>query len=411
MISLSSLASRLRRAPPKRPTTEASRFHLARDRAGLPERDPGPEAVIHAAIDWLRMAQDHSASRDEGVARDFSLETGWATSYPETTGYIVPTMLAYARRYGDPDARRRAASMLDWLVGIQLPGGGFQGGRIDSVPVVPVTFNTGQILLGLAAGVAEFGDRYRAATEEAASWLAGSLDPDGCWRRHPTPFAASGEKAYETHVSWGLFEAERVLARRVHGEAGLANVRWALTRQHENGWFADNCLSDPRRPLTHTIGYVLRGVVEAYRFSGERTFLDAACRTAQGVMGAIAQDGYLPGRLDAQWKPAARYACLTGSAQIAHCLLMLYQSTGDARYRDNGYALNEYVRRTVDVAGAPGIRGGVKGSFPIDGDYGAYEFLDWAAKFTIDANMLEIAVRASDGAGAAPRTAPSQRVA
>jgi hypothetical protein len=150
MISLSSLASRLRRAPPKRPTTEASRFHLARDRAGLPERDPGPEAVIHAAIDWLRMAQDHSASRDEGVARDFSLETGWATSYPETTGYIVPTMLAYARRYGDPDARRRAASMLDWLVGIQLPGGGFQGGRIDSVPVVPVTFNTGQILLGLA---------------------------------------------------------------------------------------------------------------------------------------------------------------------------------------------------------------------------------------------------------------------
>ena len=28
------------------------------------------------------------------------------------------------------------------------PEGGFQGGRIDSVPVVPVTFNTGQILIG-----------------------------------------------------------------------------------------------------------------------------------------------------------------------------------------------------------------------------------------------------------------------
>ena len=37
----------------------------------------------------------------------------------------------------------------------------------------------------------------------------------------------------------------------------------------------------------------------------------------------------------------------------------------------------------------PETRGGVKGAFPVDGAYGEYEYLNWAAKFCIDANLLE----------------------
>ncbi len=128
-----------------------------------------------------RAAQDCSASKDGGVARDYSLLRGWATSYPETTGYIVPTLLEYARRKHDDAVRERARRMLDWLVSIQLPAGGFQGGRIDSVPVVPVTFNTGQILIGLAAGQSSFGT-YEEPLIRAADWLVATQDEDGCWR-------------------------------------------------------------------------------------------------------------------------------------------------------------------------------------------------------------------------------------
>src|SRR5882672_7854836 len=52
------------------------------DRAGLPARDPGPEAAMAAGIAWLCRAQDCSASLDGGVARDFSLLEGWSASYP-----------------------------------------------------------------------------------------------------------------------------------------------------------------------------------------------------------------------------------------------------------------------------------------------------------------------------------------
>ena len=362
---------------------------IKQDHAGLDSHDPGSKAVIDAGIKWLGKAQDNSASADGGVARDYNLVNGWATSYPETTGYIVPTMIEYGKLHNDDDAIERARRMLDWLVAIQLEDGGFQGGRIEAKPVVSVTFNTGQILLGLASGVAAFGETYRQPMRAAADFLANSQDDDGCWRSHPTPFAEPGEKVYETHVSWGLFEAERVDPNRGYGECGIKNARWAMTWQRDNGWFDQCCLDEPERPLTHTIGYNLRGLVEAYRLSKEVDILEACIKNADGILPLITDEGYLPGRIDANWKAAAKWVCLTGSAQIAHSMLYLFLFTGEEKYKRAGLALNKYVRRTVAIEGPAEIRGGVKGSFPVDGDYGRLQYLNWAPKFLIDSLMLE----------------------
>jgi hypothetical protein len=393
---LRKVVNRVRRlvAPPRPP--EAARAEVALDRRGLPAYDPGPERSIDEAVAWLGRAQDHSRTRDGGVARDFSLIHGWNSSYPETTGYIVPTMLAYAQYKGGAaadEARGRARRMLDWLVSIQFPDGGFQGGLVDATPRVPVTFNTGQILIGLAAGVREFGDAYREPLRRAADWLVRTQDADGCWRQHPTPFAAPGEKAYETHVGWALLEAARVDEPR-YADSALANLRWALTHQAANGWFASCCLADNTKPLTHTLGYVLRGVLEAYRYTDDPDHLRAALKTADGLLSALRPDGHLPGRLRADWSAGARWACLTGTVQIAHCWLTLYQITGETSYRDAAFAANAYVRRTVKVGGPPETRGAVKGSFPVDGLYGTYEYLNWACKFFLDAQLLELEVRA-----------------
>lgn len=368
--------------------------------------DPGPERVLRESIGWLCRAQDRSRSADGGVARDYSLIDGWASSYPETTGYIIPTLLQYAHRIGGTEIRERARRMADWLVAIQLPGGGFQGGKVDSRPIVPVTFNTGQILLGLAAAEAEFGG-YRASMRRAADWLVATQDPDGCWRMHPTPFAAGGVKAYETHVAWGLLEANRVDPGRGYAEAALANVRWALGLQKANGWFEQCCLDDPANPLTHTIGYALRGVLEAYRFGREPTLLDAALRTANGILSALRPDGFLPGRLRADWSPAAKWVCLTGSAQIAHCWLLLTGITGDVRYADVARKTNAFVRRTVRVSGAPEIRGAVRGSYPARGPYGRYQYLNWATKFLADSLMLELDMELRRAYAAAPDHHPT----
>ncbi|MFQ5964648.1 MAG: hypothetical protein ACE5KZ_10215 [Candidatus Scalinduaceae bacterium] len=365
---------------------------IFRDSFNRLAQDAGIERAIGEGMEWLKRAQDNSTSTDGGVARHYSLITGWSPSYPETTGYIIPTMLAYAKLRGDETARKRAKRMLDWLVSIQFPNGGFQGGTINATTIVPVTFNTGQILLGLAIGVREFG-HYRETMCRAADWLVKIQDPDGCWRKHSTSFAKPGEKSYETHIAWGLLEAARIEPDKPYAEAAIANIQWALSCQRDNGWFEKCCLDDPSQPLTHTLGYALRGIIEAYRFTKDESFLKAARKTADGLLLGIQDGGFLPGRLGPNWHGTVRWACLTGSVQIAHCWLMLYQDTGEVRYRDAAYAVNKYVRCTMNVNGTPETRGAIKGSFPVQGKYNSYQYPNWACKFFVDSNMLEKKVR------------------
>jgi hypothetical protein len=220
--------------------------------------------------------------------------------------------------------------------------------------------------------------------------LRDSLDPDGAWRRYPSPFTGPGDKAYETHAAWGLLEAARVAPHEGYGEAALRQVRWALGRQLPNGWFRDNCLRDAAAPLTHTIGYVLRGVIEAFRYSKDELFLSAALRTADALAGCLDERGALPGQLDSSWRPAARYACLTGIVQISACWLLLAELAGREDFVSLACRANGFVRRTVLQSGDPDLVGGVKGSHPIDGVYCRFEFPNWAAKFLIDASLLEL---------------------
>ncbi len=366
----------------------AARVERSYDRSGQLPPDPGIDAIVDSCVDWLRHAQDNSASQDGGVAAHYSLITGWSASYPETTGYIVPTMLDYARRREDGDAQDRARRMLDWLVSIQFREGGFQGGHIDDSPRVPVTFNTGQVLLGLVAGHREFGT-LREPLKRAADWLVTTQDLDGCWRRHSSPFTASTEKAYDTHVAWSLLEADSIETGGSYAVAAMANIRWALTHQREDGFYENCCLNGATWPLTHTLGYALRGIIEAYRASKNEALLTASRLTANGLLQCLGGDGFLPGRIMPGWRPAVDWACLTGTAQIAYCWLTLYGFTGEGRYLDAGRLANSFVRRTIRVAGPPELRGGVKGSYPIDGDYKRYLYPSWAAKFSIDSNLLE----------------------
>lgn len=359
-----------------------------RDR-GEPGNDPGIDACVAATTDWLYRAQACSSSRDGGVARHFSVIDGWGPSYPETTGYIVPTMLAQGQRAKNDSYTESAVRMLDWLLAIQLPGGGFQGGTVTDLPVVPVTFNTGQILMGLAAGAAAYGESYTASMQKAAEWLVDCQDDDGSWRRNESPFALEGDKTYHTHTAWGLLQVASVSGSERFAEAALKNIHWAVDRMRPNGWFEHCCLTDPSRALTHTLGYALRGVIEGYRYSGDEALLEAAITSANGLLTTQRGDGALPGRIDGNLNGAVNWVCLTGNVQIAHCWLLLSEITGNRRFLEAGRAANQFVRRTVDVEGPDDTRGAIRGSYPISGEYGRFQYLNWAAKFFIDSNLLE----------------------
>ena len=95
--------------------------------------------------------------------------------------------------------------------------------------------------------------------------------------------------------------------------------------------------------------------------------------------------------VEPMWTDAAGWSCLTGTVQIAACWLLLDRELGRRDYHDAASLAIDYVRQTIQLHQEPGISGGVKGSFPTDGDYTRFQYPNWAAKFFIDAQLLEIA--------------------
>jgi hypothetical protein len=202
----------------------AARREYRIDATGLPQADPGIDRAIETGLAWLCLAQDCSSSKDGGVAGWYSLLNGWSNSYPETTGYLVPTMLECARLRNDPKVRPRVARMLDWLVSIQRADGSYLGGLVGSPSLAPVAFDTGQILLGLTSGVAEFGTKYLDPLCRAADWLVAVQDADGCWRRYPPPHTVPGDRVFDTHIARGLLEAARLTSNDAYAQTAIKNV-------------------------------------------------------------------------------------------------------------------------------------------------------------------------------------------
>jgi hypothetical protein len=148
----------------------------------------------------------------------------------------------------------------------------------------------------------------------------------------------------------------------------------------------------------HTIAYAMEGLLEAGLLLGDERFTGAARLAADALLARQRPDGSLAGRFDSDWSNAAKWSCLTGDAQTAIVWLRLYETTKDPRYLRAAERMNRYLSSTQDLNATDlGIRGGIKGSQPIWGEYGAYEYLNWAAKFYADALMLEI--RAKERAG------------
>lgn len=355
---------------------------------------------LEQAIEWICRAQD--AFGDGGVARSFSIvhhpyfkRKGWIPSYPETTGYIIPTVFDYARDTGREDLFDRAVRMADWECDVQMANGAVQGGTVDQ-PATPAIFNTGQVIFGWVRAYEETqNERFLKSAIRAGDFLVKSQDPDGAWRKSLSRYASSAMSSYtyNTRTAWGLVVLARATQNPVYERAATRNIDFALTEQVSSGWFKNNCLYDPAHPLLHTIAYSIRGILETGAALANHAYIAAARRAADALLARQNTDGSLSARFDEQWKPSANYSCLTGNAQMSIIWSRLHQLTGDSRYVGAVVKANRFLESVQWLGtGNPGLDGGISGSYPLHGRYGQFEVLNWAVKFFADALMLEKAI-------------------
>jgi uncharacterized protein YyaL (SSP411 family) len=175
-------------------------------------------------------------------------------------------------------------------------------------------------------------------------------------------------------------------------DAADRNVNWALGEALSNGWLPGNCLTHnpDDSALTHTIAYSMRGILEVGVRLRRARYIDHALRMAREVAKRQNDDGSLSAYFLPDWRPKSRWTCLTGNAQMAINWQRLTFETGDAVFSKHAVAANRFNMSIHDLDDRdPGIQGGIPGSHPIDGGYMTYRYPNWAAKFFMDALMLE----------------------
>lgn len=368
-----------------------------------------PMKHIEAGVEWICRAQD--AFHGGGVARSYSLNyhpffkrRGWFAPYPETTGYIIPTLFDYARLVNRQEFADRAVRMADWECRVQLESGAVQGGMIDQAPS-PAIFNTGQVIFGWIRAFRETQQpAHLVCAIKAGKFLISQQDEDGAWRKSLSEFTMNSRMSsytYNTRTAWALMELGFVTGDEEFKEAAIRNVEFALGQQIENGWFRSNCLTQPEHPLTHTIAYCIRGIMEIGALMKNQEYLKRARRAADAVLARQLPDGSLAGRFNERWEPAVSWRCLTGEAQMAGIWGRLYQITGQPEYLEGMKRTNAALRKIQILhTDHPGLYGGISGSMPIHGAYGRFEILNWAVKFFLDAQMLERSLMMSAKQGA-----------
>lgn len=350
---------------------------------GVPEK----ERALRLAFDWL--LHNQTAMEDAGFGT-FYLSKGWTSSYPETSGYIVPSLLNYAAYSGKSIFGSSAVQCLDWLHSIQFREGGWQSGYMHQLRDA-VVFNTAQVMRGMLAGHQIGRPTDLQAAEKAAQWLVKVQQPDGSWGKHNFLGVA---RVYDAYVAAPLLQLWRITGNELYRESAIKNLNWIVTeKQQPNGWFrdCDNTRHKNHQPIIHTIAYTIDGLLDAGLLLNDEKYVQAAHKPAKVLADLFLQNGILNGRYDSQWNGKEAFIT-TGGAQLAIIWFKLHQHTNEVFYKDAGSKMTALLTALQDrhVPERPETKGALFGSFPFWGRYEAFGLPNWATKYFADALLLEL---------------------
>jgi hypothetical protein len=98
---------------------------------------------------------------------------------------------------------------------------------------------------------------------------------------------------------------------------------------------------------------------------------------------------FLPATVKSDLRTDDHYSCLPGNAQFACLWLRHGQIANDWPMVNTGLKMVDWLKGVQSLDSVnPGIRGGIAGSWPIDGGYSVFTYVDWAAKFFADSLLL-----------------------
>lgn len=332
---------------------------------------------LRLAGEWLLDAQNICG--DGGYAHSYSLYRGWERSYPETTGYIIPTMLQLANFLEDIRYRQSAIRAGEWLLEIQQSDGAF----LDLAGNRQI-FDTGQILEGLIALYETTArNEFLVSAIKAGDFLRDVQDANGAWTQysyHNLPHT------YYTRVAANLLKLNVASGELRFEQSAKEMLTWALGQQLANGYFRQMEFALGEPPYLHTIVYVLEGLLESYRILKDQKIYDVLCKTVDALDELGHREGYLLySQYNSKWRHPRNEWCVTGLAQWAGLLVDMATLRGNPAFLSSARTIIEHLESNQMQAGGRNLAGALPGSLPLWGTYFRFSFNNWTVKFFVDA--------------------------
>ena len=332
---------------------------------------------IKMAADWLLYMQNS----DGGYSRKFSFIRGRDISYIETTGYIIPTMIAVGKYLDNQKYIDSALKAGRWLLEIQNEDGSFN--EIDTNK--PFAFDTGQCLFGLIALYEYTHDQnYYESSFRAVEWLAQNQEDDGSWQR----VAYHKQKhTYYTRVASAIYSFALISENEAFQNVALKNIDWLVKNQLSNGYFKYSAFSEGEDAYLHTLIYILEGVLDIYEYNGDQKLLDAILLNSEVFKNLNCnRDLILCSQYNQNFDCVNSERCMTGLAQWAGVALRIFEITGDEAYKH--CAINTLFYLKAKQIKSSTMKGAFSASIPFWGRYGWFDFVNWTNKFFIDTMLI-----------------------
>lgn len=366
--------------------------------------EKGVERYLKEVIDWVLNAQQ-ACECGGGIPAAYTLYQGFSNPYPETSGYIITSLLASYNHFHDESYKSAAAYIADWLISRQLDNGAMRcniehprsmldknrSGIDDSKGFL---FDHGAILEGLTNMWKQIPeDRYRLSAIWLADYMISNQEDNGIWGKDLF-FSYFG--THQTRTMWALINAGRTFNKSKYIDSALRCLNKLKSNVKPNGYIT-NChfVQEENEDfgLTHPIAYAIEGFFEAGIMSGLHEFSEIAINVGYELqrMAENRQQMFFS-HYNSRWEPVSSYQCVTGNIQIAMMWLKIAQYTGDDALISTAMKFLSLIRNyMIDIkTKITGVRGAIQGSFPIYGRYCPYAFPNWGAKFFIDASLLEL---------------------
>lgn len=263
-------------------------------------------------------------------------------SYPEVTGYYIPTLITWGER-------ELACSFARWLVSVQNRDGSWS----DPNGHIPYTFDTGQILKGLVA-LLDTLPELETPVRKGCDWLL-------------TQVLDSGRVVTPDTSQWVL-PGNRIVPEAIHLYA-LAPLREAGERFGNRNYLdaladgLDYYTADPDltsfTTLSHFHAYIIEALIDLGR-------TDIAADGMKAISRLQKRSGSVPAYSTVRW------VCSTGLFQYA----LIWYRLGEVRKGDRAFAA---------AARLQNASGGFFGSYGLGASYFPRAEISWAVKYFLDA--------------------------